>query len=99
MAESEEELKSLLMKAKEESEKVGLKLNIQKTKIVASDPITPWHIDGETMETVTDFILGGLQNHCNEIKRRLFLGRKVMTNLDSIFKIRDITLPTKVCLV
>ena len=101
MAESEEEQKSLLMKVKEESEKVGLKLNIQKTKIMASGPITSWQIDGETMETVTDFILGGFKitadGDCShEIKRRLFLGRKVMTNLDSILKSRDITLPTKV---
>ena len=104
MAESEEELKSLLMKVKEESEKVGLKLNIQKTKIMASGPITSWQIDGETMETVTDFILGGSKitadGDCShEIKRRLLLGRKVMTNLDSIFKSRDITLPTKFHLV
>ena len=103
MAESEE-LKSLLMKVKEESEKVGLKLNIQKTKIMASGPITPWQIDGETVETVSDFIFGGSKitgdgDYSQEIKRRLFLGRKVMTNLDSIFKSRDITLPTKVCLV
>ena len=103
-AESEEELKSLLMKVKEESEKVGLKLNIQKTKIMASDPITSWQIDGETMETVRDFILGGSKitadGDCShEIKRRLLLGRKAMTNLDSILKSRDITLPTKVCLV
>ena len=103
MAESEEELKSLLMKVKEESEKVGLKLNIQKTKIMASGPITSWEIDGETVETV-DFILGGSKitadGDCShEIKRRLLLGRKVMTNLDSIFKSRDITLPTKVRLV
>ena len=99
-AESEEELKSLLMKVKEESEKVGLKLNIQKTKIMASGPITSWEKDGETVETVSDFIFGGLQNHCShEIKRCLLLGRKVMTNLDSIFKIRDITLPTNVRLV
>ena len=101
---SKEELKSLLMKVKEESEKVGLKLNIQKTKIMASCPITSWEIDGETVETVSDFIFWGLQNHCrcdcsHEIKRRLLLGRKVMTNLDSIFKSRDITLPTKVGLV
>ena len=98
MAESEEELKSLLMKVKEESEKVGLKLNIQKTKIMASDPITSWEIDGETVETVSDFILGGSRitadGDCShEIKRRLLLGRKVMINLDSIFKSRDITLP------
>ena len=95
MAESEEELKSLLMKVKEESEIVGLKLNIQKTKIMASGPITSWEIDGETAETVSDFIFGGLQNHCrcdcsHEIKRRLLLGRKVMTNINSIFKSRDI---------
>ena len=100
MAESEEELKSLLMKVKEESEKVGLKLNIQKTKIMASGPITSWEIDGETVETVSDFIFGGLQNtedgDCShEIKRHLLLGRKVMINLDSIFKSRDITLPTR----
>ena len=104
MAESEEELKSLLMKVKEESEKVGLKLNIQKTKITASAPITSWQIDGETVETVTDFIFGGSKitadGHCShEIKRRLFLGRKAMTNLDSILKSRDITLSTKVHLV
>ena len=104
MAESEEELKSLLMKVKEESEIVGLKLSIQKTKIMASGPITSWQIDGETMETVTDFIFLGSKitavGDCrHEIKRRLLLGRKVMTNLDSIFKSRDITLPTKVCLV
>ena len=104
MAESEEELKSLLMKVKEESEKVCLKLNIQKMKIIASGPITSWEIDGETVETVSDFILGGSKitadGDCShEIKRRLLLGRKVMTNLDSIFKTRDITLPTKVCLV
>ena len=103
MAESEE-LKSLLMKVKEESEKVGLKLNIQITKIMASGPITSWQIDGETMETVTDFILGGSKitadgDYGHEIKRHLLLGRKVMTNLDSILKIRDITLPTKVCIV
>ena len=101
MAESEEELKSLLMKMKEESEKVGLKLNIQKTKVMASGPITSWQIDGET---VTDFILGGSKitadGDCNhEIKRHLLLGRKVMTNLDSILKSGDITLPTKVHLV
>ena len=100
MAESEEELKSLLMKAKEESEKVGFKLNIRKTKIMASGPITSWEIDGETVETVSDFIFGGskITADCDcshEIKRRLLLGRKVMTNLDSIFKSRDITLPTK----
>ena len=104
MAESEEELKSLLMKVKEESEKVGLKLNIQKTKIIVSGPITLWQIDGETVETVADFILGGSKitaygNCSHEIKRHLLLGRKVMTNLDSIFKSRDITLPTKVRLV
>ena len=104
MAESEEELKSLLMKVKEESEKVGLKLNIQKTKIMASGPITSWKRDGETVETVSDFIFLGSKitadGDCNhEIKRRLHLGRKVMTNLDSILKSRDITLPSKVCLV
>ena len=104
MAESEEELKSLLMKGKEENEKVGLKLNIQKTKIMASGPITSWKIDGERVETVSDFILGGSKitadgNCSHEIKRHLLLGRKVMTNLDSIFKSRDITLPTKVRLV
>ena len=104
MAESEEKLKSLLMKVKEESEKVGLKLNIQKTKIKASGPITSWAIDGETVETVSDFIFLGSQmtadGDCShEIQRRLLLGRKVMTNLDSILKSRDITLPTKVCLV
>ena len=104
MAGSEEELKSPLMKVKEESEKVGLKLNIQKTKIMASSPITSWPIDGETMETVTDFIFGGFKitadgDYSHEIKRRLLLGRKVMTNLDSIFKSRDVTLPTKVHLV
>ena len=104
MAESEEELKSLLMKVKEESEKVGLKLNIQKTKMMASSPITSWEIDGETRETVSDFILGGSKisadGDCShEIKRRLLLGRKAMTNLDSIFKSRDITLLTKVRLV
>ena len=99
MAESEE-LKSFLRKVKEESEKVGLKLNTQKTKIMASGPITSWQIDGETVETMADFILGGLQNHCShEIKRRLLLGRKVMTNLDSILKSRDITLSKKVHLV
>ena len=104
MAESEEEQKSLLMKVKEESEKVGLKLNIQKTKIMASGPIASWQIDGETMETVTDFIFlgskittGGDWSH--EIKRRLLLGKKAMTNPDIILKSRDITLPTKVCLV
>ena len=104
MAESEEELKSLLMKVKEESEKVGLKLNIQKTKIMASCPITSWQIDGETVETVADFIFLGSKitadGDCShEIQRRLLLGRKVMTNLDSIFKSRDIALPTKVRLV
>ena len=104
MAESEEELKSLLMKVKEESEKVGLKLNIQKTKITASGPITSWQIDRETMETVTDFILLGFKitadgDCCLEIKRHLLLGRKVMTNQNSILKSRDITLPTKVYLV
>ena len=102
-AESKEELKSLFMKVKEESEKVGLKLNIQKTKIMASSPISSWEIDGET-GTVSEFIFGGSKitadGDCShEIKRWLFLGRKVMTNLDSIFKSRDITLPTKVCLV
>ena len=104
MAESKEELKSLLMKMKEESEKVGLKLNVQKTKIMASGPITSWQVDGETVETVSDFIFGGSKitadGDCShEIKRCLFLGRKVMTNLDLILKRRDITLPTKVCLV
>ena len=104
MVESKEELKSLLMKVKEESEKAGLKLNIQKTKIMASSLITSWQIDGETMETMRARILGGSQitadGDCShEIKRRLLLGRKVMTNLDSILKSRDITLPTKVCLV
>ena len=104
MAESEEELKSLLMKVKEETVKVGLKLNIQKTKIVPSGPITSWEIDGETVETASDFILGGSKitadGDCShEIKRCLLLGRKVTTNLDSIFKSRDITLLTKVCLV
>ena len=104
MAETEEELKSLLMNVKEESEKVGLKLNIQKTKIMASGPITSWEIDGETVETVSDFILGGSKitadGDCShEIKRHLLLGRKVMTNLESIFKSRDITFPTKVHLV
>ena len=104
MAESEEELKNLLMKVKEESEKVGLKLNVQKTKIMASSPITSWQIDGVTVETVSDFIFlvskitaDGDCSH--EIKRHLLLGRKVMTNLDSILKSRDIPLPTKVCLV
>ena len=104
MAESEEELKSLLMKVKEESEKVGLKINIQKTKIMASGPITSWQIDGETMETVEDSILGGSKvtadGDCShEIKRCLFLGRKIMTNLGSILKSKDIALPTKVYLV
>ena len=104
MAESEVELKNLSMKVKEESEKVSLKLNIQKTKIMASGPITPWQIDGETVETVSDFSFLGSKitadGDCShEIKRRLLIGRKVMTNLDSIFKSRDITLPTKVCLV
>ena len=104
MAESEEELKSLLMKVKVGSEKVGLKLNIQKTKMMASSPTTSWEIDGETVQTVSDFILGGSKitadGDCShEIKRRLPLERKVMTNLDSIFKSRDITLPTKVRLV
>ena len=104
MAKSEEELKSLLMKVKEESEKVGLKLNIQKMKIMASGPITSWEIDGETMETVADFIFGGSKitadGDCShEIKRCILLGRKVMTNLDSILKSRHMTLPTKVRLV
>ena len=104
MTESEEELKSLLMKVKEESEKVGLKLNIQKTKIMASDPITSWEIDGEAVEKVSDLIFSGSKitadGDCShEVKRCLFPGRKVMTNLDSIFKSRDITLPTKVHLV
>ena len=104
MAESEEELKSLLMKVKEESEKVGLKLNFQKTKIMASGPITSWEIDVELVETVSDFILGGSKipadGDCShEIKKRLLLGRKVMTNLASMYKSRDITLPTKVLLV
>ena len=104
MAESEEELKSLLLKVKEEREKVGLKLNIQKTKIMASHPITPWEIDGETVETVSDFIVRGSKitadgDFSHEIKRGLLLGRQVMTNLDSIFKSRDITLATKVHLV
>ena len=104
MAESEEELKTLLMKVKEESEKVGLKLNIQKTKIMASSPITSWEIDGETVETVSEFIFGGSKiiadGDCShEIKRNLLLGRKVMTNLDIILKSRDITLSTKVHLV
>ena len=104
MAESEEELKSLLMKVKEESEKVGLKLNIQKTKIMASGPITSGQIDGQTVETVADFIFGGSKitadGDCShEIKRHLLLGRKAMTNQGSILKSRDVTLPTKVCLV
>ena len=104
MAESEEELKSLLMKVKEESEHVGLKFNIQKTKIMANGPITSWQIDGETVETVTGFILGDSKitadDDCShEIKRRLLLGRKIMSNLDSILKSRDITLLTKACLV
>ena len=104
MAESEEELTSLLMKVKEESEKVGLKLNIQETKIMASGPITSWEIEGKTVETVKDFILGGSKitadDDCsNEIKRCLLFGRKVMTNLDSILRSRNITLPTKVSLV
>ena len=104
MAESEEELKSLLMKVKEESEKIGLKLNIQKMKIIASGPIISWEINGETVETVSDFIVLGSKitadGDCShEIKRHLLLGRKVMTNLDSIFKSRDIILPTKVRLV
>ena len=104
MAESEEELKSLLMKVKEESEKVGLKLNIQKTKIMASGPITSWKIDEKTVETVSDFIFGGSKitpdaDCTHEIKRRLLLGRKVMSNLESILKSRDITLPTQVHLV
>ena len=104
MTESEEELKSFLMKVKEESEKVDLKFNIQKTKIMAFGPITSWEIDGETVETVSDFIFGGSKitadGDCShEIKRRFFLGRKAMTNLDNILKSRDITLPTKVCLI
>ena len=104
MAESKEELKSLLMKVKEESEKVGLKLNIQNTKIMASGPITSWQIDGETVETVANFILGGSKitadaDCSHEIKRHLLLGRKVMTNLDSIFKSKDVTLTTKAHLV
>ena len=104
MAESQEELKSLLMKVKEESEKVGLKLNIQRTKIMASGPITSWEIDGETVETVSDFIFWGSKitadgDFRHESKRRLLLGRKIMTNLDSILKSRDITLPTNVHLV
>ena len=104
MAESEEELKSLLMKMKEESEKVGLKLSIPKTKIMASGPITSWEIDGKTMETVSDFILGGSKitadgDRSHEIKRCLLIGKKAMTNLDSLLKSRNITLPTKVHLV
>ena len=104
MAESEEELKTLLMKVKEESEKVGLKLNIQKTKIMASGPTTSWQINGEIVKTVTDFILGGSKitadGDCShEIKRCLLLGKKVMTSLESILKSRDITMPTKICLV
>ena len=104
MAENKEELKSLLMKVKVESEKFGLKLNIQKTKVMASGPITSWQIDGETVETVTNFILGGSKINADgdcshEIKRHLLLGRKAMTNLDNILKSRDITLPTKVRLV
>ena len=104
MAEIKGKLKNLVMKVKEENEKAGLKLNIQKTKIMASDPITSWQIDGETMETVTDFIFLGSkiteEGDCNhEIKRHLLLGRRAITNLDSILKSRDITLPTKVCLV
>ena len=104
MAESKEELQSLLMKVKEKSEKVGLKLNIQKTKIMASGPMSSWQVDGETMQSVTDFIFGGSKitadGDCShEIKRHLLLGRKVMTNLDSILKTRDVTLPTNVHLV
>ena len=104
MAESEEELKSLLIKVKEEAEKVGLKLNIQKMKIMTSGPITSWQIDGETVETVSDYIFGGSKitadgDYSHEIKRRLLLGRKIVTDLDSIFKSRDITSPTKVHLV
>ena len=104
MAESKEELKNLLMKVKEKSEKVGLKLDIQKTKIMASGPITSWQIDGETMETVKGFILGGSKitidgNYRHEMKRCLLLGRKTMSNIDNILKSRNITLPTKVCLV
>ena len=104
MAESKEKLKSLLIKQKEKGEKASLKLNIQKTKIMASDPITSWQIEGETMETVTDFIFLGSKitaesDFSHEIKKCLFLGRKVMTNLDSIFKSRDINLTTKICLV
>ena len=104
MAESEEELKSLLMKVKEGSEKAGLKLNIQKSKIMASGPITVWQLDGETVETVSDFILGGSKitadgDYSHEIKKRLLLGRKAMKNLGSVLKSRDITLPAKVCIV
>ena len=104
MAESEEELKSVLMKVKVESEKVGLKLNIQKTNVMASGPITSWQMDGETVETVSNFIFGDSKitadgDHSHEIKRRLPLGSKAWTNLDSILKSRDMTLPTKVCLV
>ena len=104
MAENEEEVKSLFMNVKEESEKVGLKLNIQVTKIMASSPITSWEIDGETVETMTDFNFGGSKTTADgdcshEIKRCLLLGRKMMTNLDSILKSRDVTLPTKICLV
>ena len=99
MAESEEELKSLLMKVKEESKKVGLKLNMQKTKIMASGPITSWQIDGETVEAGTDFIFWGSKITADEIKRCLLLGRKVMTNIDSLLNSRDITLPTNICLV
>ena len=104
MAESEEDLKSISLQVKEESQNVGLKFNIQKTKIMAFSPITSWQIDGETVETVTDFIFGGSKitadgDDSHEIKRHLLLGRKVMTNLDSILKSRDVTLPTKVCLV
>ena len=104
MAESEQDLKSLLMKVKEESEKVGLKLNIQKTKIMASGPITSWEVEGETVETVSDFIFLGSKitadvDYSHEIKRHLLLRRKVMTNLDSILKSREITLQTKICLV
>ena len=104
MSESEEELKNLLMKAKEESDKVGLKLNIQKTKIMASSPITSWQVDGQTEEKVADFVFLGSKitadGDCsNEIKRHLLLGRKIMTNLDSILKSRDIALPAKICLI
>ena len=104
MAESKEELKSLLMKVKQESEKVGLKFNIQKTKIMASSPITSWQIDGETVEILTDSVFLGSKitadgDYSHEVKRRMLFGRKAMTNLDSILKSKDITLPTKVCLV